>query len=86
MSAADIQRAQEIKRRREAELLRKPNVVAVGVGYCTRGGQRTDEVCIVVSVTRKVPASQLKPDEALPVSIEGVPIDVVETGVIRAWS
>ncbi len=86
MSAADIQRAQEIKRRHEAELFRKPNVVAVGVGYCTRGGQRTDEVCIVVSVTRKVSASQLKPDAVLPASIEGIPIDVVETGVIRAWS
>jgi hypothetical protein len=86
MSAPDIQHAQEVKRRHEAELLSKPNVVAVGVGYRTRGGQRTAEVCIVVSVTHKVPASQLKQAEALPASIEGIPIDVVETGVIRAWS
>ncbi len=86
MSAADIQHAQEVKRRHEAELLRKPNVVGVGVGYRTRGGQPTDEVCIVVSVTRKVPASQLKRQEVLPASVEGVAIDVVETGVIRAWS
>ncbi len=86
MATSDIQRAQDVKHRHEAELLHKPNVVAVGVGYRTRGGQRTDEVGIVVSVTRKVPASQLKPDELIPAAIEGIPIDVVETGVIRAWS
>ena len=85
MSEQAVQHALDVKRRHEAELLRKPNVVAVGVGYRTRGGQLTSEVCIVVSVTRKVPASQLKRSEALPQTLEDVPIDVVESGVIRAW-
>ena len=62
-----------------------PNVVAVGVGLRTRGGQPTSEVCIVVSVTAKVPAAQLKRGDLLPASIDGVPIDVVETGALRAW-
>ena len=84
MSDQSIQHTQDVKRRYEAELLRKPNVVAVGIGYRTRGGQRTDDVCIVVSVKTKVPAVQLKRGEAVPASIDGVPIDVVETGVIRA--
>ncbi len=84
MSDQVIQRAQDVKRRHEAELLRKPNVVAVGVGFRTRSGQPTDEVCIVVSVKTKVPAAQLKRGELLPTSIDGVPIDVVETGIIRA--
>ncbi len=86
MPASDIEHVQEVKRRHEAELLRKPNVVAVGIGYRTRGGQRTDEVCLVVSVTHKIPRDKLKPQEALPANIEGVAVDVVETGVIRAWS
>ena len=85
MSEQAVQHALDVKRRHEAELLRKPNVVAVGVGYRTRGGQPTSEVCIVVSVTRKVPASDLKRSEALPQTLEDVPIDVVESGVIRAW-
>ena len=85
MSEQAVQHALDVKRRHEAELLRKPNVVAVGVGYRTRGGQPTTEVCIVVSVTRKVPASDLKRSEALPQTLEDVPIDVVESGVIRAW-
>jgi hypothetical protein len=84
MSEQAVQRALDVKRRHETELLRHPNVVAVGVGFRTRAGQATGEVCIVVSVTRKQPAAHLKRGEALPASLEGVPIDVVETGVIRA--
>lgn len=84
MSEQAVQHALDVKRRHEAELLHKPNVVAVGVGFRTRGGRTSDEVCIVVSVSRKVAASQLKRQEVLPASIEGVPIDVVETGVIHA--
>jgi hypothetical protein len=84
MSQDAIQHAMEVKRRHEAELMRKANVVAVGVGFRTRGGQRTDEVSLVVSVKTKVPASQLKQGDAIPASIEGIPVDVVETGEIRA--
>ena len=46
MSEQAVQRALEVKRRHEDELLRKPNVVAVGVGCRTRAGQPTDEVCL----------------------------------------
>ena len=84
MSDQSMQRAVEVKRRHEQELLRKANVVAVGIGYRTRGGEQTQEVSIVVSVKVKVPSSKLKPRDLLPASIEGVPVDVVETGVIRA--
>ena len=55
MSDQSMQRVLEVKRRHERELLRKANVVAVGVGYCRRGGVETREVCIVVSVKRKSP-------------------------------
>ena len=85
MSEQAVQHALDVKRRHERELLSKPNVVAVGVGYRTRGGQPTSEVCIVVSVTRKIPRSDLKRSEVLPKTLEDVPIDVVESGVIRAW-
>jgi hypothetical protein len=84
MSDQTIQRTLEVKRRHEQELLRKANVLAVGVGYRTRDGQQTQEVSIVVSVKNKVPASNLKPGDRIPASLEGVPVDVVETGLIRA--
>ena len=85
MSEEAVQHALEVKRRHESELLRRPNVVAVGVGFRSRGGQPTSEVCLVVSVTHKIPAADLKRGDALPATLEGVPIDVVETGTIRAW-
>ena len=84
MSDQIMQRTIDVKRRHEKELLRKANVVAIGIGYRTRGGQRTQEVSIVVSVRKKVPASKLGPGDLIPASIENVPVDVVETGVIRA--
>jgi hypothetical protein len=85
MSDQAIQRAQEVKRRHEKELLRKPNVVAVGVGFRSRGGQPTNEVCIVVSVKVKVAASQLRSKDVIPASIDNVPVDVIATGEIRAF-
>jgi hypothetical protein len=84
MSDQAMQRVLEVKRRHEQELLRKANVVAVGVGYYTRAGVPTKEVCIVVSVKSKVPLSELKPRDVIPAQIEDVPVDVVETGEIRA--
>ncbi len=84
MSDQTMQRTLEVKRRHEQELLRKANVVAVGVGYCTRGGVLTKEVCIVVSVKNKVALSKLKPQDVIPAKLENVPVDVVETGAIRA--
>jgi hypothetical protein len=84
MSEQMIQRAQEVKRRHEKELMRKPNVVAVGIGFRSRGGQPTNQVCIVVSVKVKLAASQLKSADMIPASIENIPIDVIATGEIRA--
>jgi hypothetical protein len=84
MSEQAVQHALDVKRRHEAALLRLPNVVAVGVGFRTRAGQPTAETCIVVSVSRKVPAAQLTRQQLIPVELEGTPVDVVETGTIHA--
>jgi hypothetical protein len=84
MSDLSVQRAQAVKRRHEQELLRKANVVAVGVGFKTVGGVQTREVGVVVSVKKKLPLSELKPRDVIPAQIEDVPVDVVETGEIRA--
>ena len=84
MSDPAEQHAIEVKRRHEHELLRKANVLAVGVGFRTRAGAPTQEVCIIVSVKNKVPLSALKAQDVIPAEIESVPVDVMETGVFRA--
>jgi hypothetical protein len=66
------------------ELLRKPNVVGVGVGYKTAGGKRTGDLALICSVEVKKSKKSLSAREVVPEGIQGVPTDVLPTGVIRA--
>lgn len=67
-----------------ARLQPQAHVVATGVGYKTTRGVRTDVLSIVCSVTEKIPLSSLAPRDRVPAAIDGIPTDVVATGVIRA--
>ena len=86
--SSDLQAATErvmaVKRAHEHELLAKPNVVGVGVGYRQIGGQLTGTLALVVMVTQKLPPSLLSPEDQIPVWIEDVPVDVQEVGEITA--
>ncbi|MCJ7512387.1 MAG: hypothetical protein MUO23_05390 [Anaerolineales bacterium] len=73
-------RAQQVREQAVAGLLRKENVVGVGVGMRLRQGRRTKEVVLVVMVDRKVPLTDLRPADVIPSAIDGVPVDVQETG------
>ena len=79
-----VARVQSVKAKHERELMRKRNVVGVGVGFRKRAGQMTDEVCIVVSVRQKLPRAQLAPKDVIPTVLDGVPVDVQVTGAFRA--
>lgn len=70
----------EVQQRHEAELLRYPNVVGVATGIRERRSKPTGEACLIVYVARKLPRSQLAAKDVLPRAIEGIPVDVVETG------
>ena len=78
------ERAAQVKEKSEAQLMELPNVVGVGVGLREEGGEYTSEVVVVVFVSEKVPATQLKKDELIPAEIDGVRIDVQEIGVVGA--
>ena len=71
-------------RHHRRQLLERANVVAVGIGYKQTGGQKTSVVSIISSVTNKLPAAQLSRSDRVPAELDGIPTDVVETGVIRA--
>jgi hypothetical protein len=66
-------------------LLKRPNVIGVGVGYKVTSEGETDEVAVVVNVARKVPLAQLAESDKVPGQIDGVKTDVIETGIFRAW-
>lgn len=78
------QKVTAVKRAHQAELMTKANVVGVGVGFRSQKGIRTDQVALVVMVSRKMPKSRLKPKDLLPLEIEGVPVDVQEVGELKA--
>jgi hypothetical protein len=67
----------------EHELLKKENVVGVGIGLRQKEGQLTGEVALIVMVQKKVSNSQLNPKDRIPAEINNVPIDVLEVGHLR---
>jgi hypothetical protein len=84
MSDEAIQLAMAVKARYESQLMKKANVIGVGIGYRERAGKLTDEIALVVNVTRKLPRHQLTTDDAIPSEIEGVPVDIREIGEVQA--
>lgn len=67
------------------DLLKKRNVVGVGLGFKISQGVNTGELGLVVSVTRKETLSALTAADLVPQALDGVKTDVVETGVLRAF-
>jgi hypothetical protein len=65
-------------------LMNKPNVVGVGVGFKTEGEQKTDELCVVVMVEKKLPLDALSAQDVVPKKIDNVKTDVVQVGELRA--
>ncbi len=82
----ELDRLRAVKAAHESELMRKANVIGVGIGLGQRRGKPTGKPAIVVSVIRKVPASQLAPGDVIPRELEGVPVDIQVVGELRAFS
>jgi hypothetical protein len=81
-----IEEIRAIKDRHEESLLRKKNVVGLGIGFKEVEGQETGLLSLVVMVRKKEPPSQLDATDLIPSEIEGVPLDVKEVGEIVALS
>lgn len=79
-----VERATDAQARYADTLMSKPHVVGIAVGYTMRSGVRTENVGVIVMVDRKVPQDQLAPEEIIPRELDGVPVDVQETGVFSA--
>ena len=80
----ELDRLRAVKSAYEADLMRKANVVGVGIGLRQVGGKSTGEPAIVVSVTNKVSISQLAPSDVIPRELDGVLVDVQALGRLRA--
>jgi len=76
---------ESVKRKWEKRLLKLANVTGVGIGRKYVKGKPTNETCIVVFVSRKLPKEALKPQDLVPAEIEGVKTDVREA-VFKAFT
>lgn len=66
------------------QLMAMPNVVGVAVGLVQKEGEYTDEVGLVVMVSEKVPLEDLAEEDVIPEELDGVTVDVQETGLFSA--
>ena len=80
----DMSRIRAVKAKHERRLLRKRNVVGVGIGLRQRAGELTDEMVLTVMVSQKQSQSTLRPRDRIPDELDGVPVDVQEVGKIKA--
>ncbi len=61
-------------------LMSYPNVVGVGIGFAKEGQTPTNKPAVVVMVSEKLPMAQLAEEDVLPRELDGIRIDVQETG------
>jgi hypothetical protein len=85
MVAETVAQAKQVKQVHVFDLLKKRNVVGVGLGYKISQGVNTGELGLVVSVTRKEAVAALSAKDLIPRALEGFKTDVVETGMLRAF-
>jgi len=83
-SNVTLEGIRRVKKKYEAALLAMENVVGVGIGFRERAGELTDQMALIVSVSRKAAFDKIDDINLIPNEIEGVPVDVKETGEIRA--
>ncbi|KEI10486.1 hypothetical protein Z957_01750 [Clostridium sp. K25] len=66
--------------------LNKSNVVGIGCGYKIKNGFYTNQLCIQVFVSKKLPLNELNTNDLIPSIYKGIPTDIKETGGFTACS
>lgn len=78
--------ARNILKSTKRDLLRRGNVVATGIGYKISGESQTAQPSLICSVSKKMPVASLPKRDVIPRSFDGIPTDVIPSGIIRAFS
>lgn len=66
-------------------LMRIPHVTGIAVGYARKAGEMTPELSLIVMVDEKVADDDLDPEDRIPKELDGVRVDVQETGLFGAF-
>ncbi len=81
---SEFEQARQAKTIHQAALLRRENVVGVGIGIKTRHSSQDGPISVVVLVRRKLPPAVLSASALIPPEVGGAPTDVIEVGDLRA--
>lgn len=84
MVAVPPENMRQIKEAHKEEIMAKPNVVGVGIGFRYVGRRMTDEVTVVALVREKIAEAGLPREAMVPRELDGVRTDVIEVGELRA--
>lgn len=83
MKKANVVKISRVKKQNESKLLKKRNVVGVGIGEKIKDGKPTGRTCVRVYVEKKVAKEKLSKQNLVPPMISDVETDVIEVGKIR---
>lgn len=79
------ERIAEVQVKYVDELMEKAHVVGVGIGLAKVDDEYTEEMALVILVDKKVPLEDLDEEDQLPTELDGVRVDVQETGEIATF-
>ncbi len=81
----DQERISELRPGFEKKILRKANVVGMGIGFKESAGIKSDELALVVLVQDKLPITSLSAKDVVPKKVDGVNTDVIRVGKVVAY-
>jgi len=82
---AELQEISEIQQKRRVKLLKKANVIGLGIGYKETAGKSTKELSLMVLVRDKPELKALSKKDVVPKTIDGVQTDVLKVGKVVAY-
>lgn len=82
---ADVQQISSLRKKSQKDILKKANVIGVGVGMKETEGNKTEELSLKVLVRSKEPAAALSAKDLIPKEMDGVRTDVLAIGDVWAF-
>ncbi len=72
------------KERYQTCIMKKANVVGLGIGYKRVKNKKTDSLSVVVLVEKKLPLPALSEKDVVQRDLDGIPTDIWEVGIVEA--
>ncbi|WP_051314714.1 hypothetical protein [Alteribacter aurantiacus] len=82
LSKEEREHVRNVKNKKnENDILKKHNVVGLGIGLKVKNGQQTKTPALITYVTKKESLESLKQEDVVPSTVDGVETDVIEIGM-----